>query len=180
MAIRRDANMIAIKREVLTKARNGKWSTRIIRVKSISEYQKNVTINENGCHVYNGTLNKQGYAEPRIDGKLMRLHRAAYAHTYGPLPRPDHLIVCHSCGNRACINPRHLYLGTTKDNARDMVLHGNAGKLKGEMVGNSKLKKRDILSIRSSDLMGIDLAKQYKVTPQTISDVRSRKTWVHV
>jgi Mor family transcriptional regulator len=32
--------MIAIKREVLTKAKNGKWSTRVVRVKSISAYQE--------------------------------------------------------------------------------------------------------------------------------------------
>lgn len=52
--------------------------------------------------------------------------------------------------------------------------------LKGEKIGNSKLKKEDILFIRTSNLNGRELAKKFNVCFQLISNIKLNKVWKHV
>lgn len=173
--------MSGIKRKIKTKAKNGKWSERTVTSKTIHDYLNNVFVADNGCQLWLGSTGS-GYPRPRIDGELAMLHRLSYAHRYGPIPAydPRGLIVCHSCGNRLCINPQHMYLGFAKDNALDMVSHGTAGKLKGEDIGNSKLKENDVKKIRQNVSSNFYLAKKYNVTAATISNVKTNKTWRHI
>ncbi len=49
-------------------------------------------------------------------------HRVAYKMKVGPVP--DGLFVCHHCDNSGCCNPKHLFLGTCKDNNQDMYRKG--------------------------------------------------------
>ena len=37
---------------------------------------------------------------------------------------PENMCVLHTCDNRVCINPGHLFLGTQQDNIRDRVKKG--------------------------------------------------------
>jgi hypothetical protein len=157
--------------------RYGKLSREYKR-KPVDERLSNYIVDENGCHIWQGYKNQDGYGSVRDDSKMVLTHRVAYAHKHGPIP--PWLMVCHDCGDRACINPDHLYLGTAKDNAADMVRHGNAGTQKGEGIGNSKLTEREVLAIRASDMSGVGLARLYGVTNANITAVRNRKTWRHI
>lgn len=98
-------------------------------------------------------------------------HRVSYVIHYGEIP--DGLSVCHTCDNRACVNPAHLWVGTVADNLADMRAKGRHPRGSGH--GNSKLSDDDVVAIREAYASGgytmVDLGNAYGVTHGTISYV---------
>ena len=84
------------------------------------------TENINDCWEWTSTKDKDGY------GKFVRKIPGTRKHTYHRAHREvfklindcilsNDQLVCHTCDNPSCCNPNHLFLGTAKDNMRDMV-----------------------------------------------------------
>lgn len=104
------------------------------------------------CLEWTGTMFSDGYGAFRINGNNRRAHRLSWEFTNGPIP--GRLLVCHKCDNRRCVKPGHLFLGTAKDNADDMVRKGRASDRRGEKNQSAVLSEKIVLSLREMHASG--------------------------
>lgn len=125
------------------------------------------------CWEWRAAFFRCGYGQIREKGHNLYAHRVAWQLTNGEIP-PDKWVL-HTCDNRKCINPSHLFLGTPKDNSADMSRKGRA--CRGERHWKNKLTRDQVLEIRSSELPRKQLAAQYGVSPTMIKLIRLRKFW---
>lgn len=59
-----------------------------------------------------------GYGVFGCNGKSVYATRLIWFFTYGEWPKN---YMCHTCDNPSCVNPKHLFDGTAKDNYDDAV-----------------------------------------------------------
>lgn len=133
------------------------------------------------CLEWQGKPRKNGYGDVKykINGKWwLYPHRIAYFFHYDD--DPGELMVCHTCDNRMCVKPEHLFLGTARDNLQDMA---DKGRRKGEKHAGSKLTEADVLYIRRVARVEkslAELARQFHVSRGAISSIVHRKSWTHI
>lgn len=120
------------------------------------------TVTEGGCWEVNSHKpDQQGYYRLYFRGRYERLTRLIYE-IFDRQPAGEYM-VCHSCDNPSCINPDHLFLGTGEDNAQDSSMKGRKA---------VKLSLEAVKEIRESMSPAKILAEKYKVSRQSIYDVR--------
>lgn len=154
------------------------------------------------CWEFTKSKKSKGYGQIYV----RRVHspvtasRLAWEIQYGPIP--DGLGVLHRCDNPPCVRGEHLFLGTVRDNAIDMVAKGRAFLqhhsfpgdphwshvqpeliTRGEAHGMAKLKEWQVLQIRALVPSGVtcaSLAQSFGVHPGTVELIAKGKTWRHL
>ena len=134
----------------------------------------------NACWEWQGYKLPKGYGEVSFKGKLFRAHRLAYEFGIGPIPEGK--LVLHKCDNPSCCNPKHLYLGTYLDNARDCIQRGRRREpdRRGSKNGRARFTEEQIPDIRNDSRSRKVIADDYGVTLATISDIKASRTWRHI
>lgn len=139
------------------------------------------------CWLWTGYLRTNGYGSVCFNGKEYKAHRVSYFLEYGRLP--NDLWVLHRCDVRACVNPRHLFVGTPKDNSQDAVRKGRQTRLYGERNGKAKLTRCQVKAIKQMledkahgrcDLYLYQIARLFGVSPATISYLKNGGRWDYV
>ena len=116
-----------------------------------------------------------GYGKVGGSAGQSRAHRTSWKMANGPIP--EGALVLHRCDNRRCVNPDHLFLGTHADNMADASRKGRIAR--GTAV-RSKLRERDVLSIRARWSQGetqVALAAEFGVNQGTISNTVTGRSW---
>ncbi len=106
-------------------------------------------------------------------------HRASYRIHKGEIP--EGMLVCHTCDNKRCTNPEHLFLGTYKDNTQDM--HKKKRGQYGIKHHRCKLNDEKVKEIKKLLKMGVKMnriADDYNVSDGTIWFIDKKVTWKHI
>lgn len=134
-----------------------------------------------GCEVFTGCCDDDGYGRINRDGKLVRLHRAVWERDHGPIHAGK--VIMHTCDNPPCINPAHLAIGTQPQNIADMDRKGRRVNLYGSQQSQAKLTETDIPDIRLMLGYGLSCEKigaEYQVSSEAIRHIKKLRKWSHV
>lgn len=141
----------------------------------LERFNKYVDVKNSGCHEWQSTVKKDGYGQFWFKGKPSKAHRVSFELNKGDIPKG--MLVLHKCDNRVCVNPDHLYVGTHKDNTRDMHK-------RNRWVGNTKLSANDVKKIRllwsQRKFTQTKLAEMFNVNQPAIWKIITYRTWKHI
>ncbi len=123
------------------------------------------------CWIWRGSTNERGYGCFKLLGEQIA-SRVSFVIAHGHLRKG--LLVCHRCDNPGCVRPDHLFAGTHRDNADDMVR-------KGRSVG--KIKPHQATAIRNRRRSGeraADLAAEFGIRISAVRMICTGRSFVAV
>lgn len=134
------------------------------------------TLKTESCWLWQGATYGAGRYGAFYNGqKTVGAHRYSYELHHGPLP--EGLLVCHACDNPICVNPEHLFAGSTADNNKDRDLKGRSRYPRGEAHHHSRLSSKDIETIKmlAKKQSQASIARAYGVDQSHISRIVNNK-----
>lgn len=144
-------------------------------------YSKVIIDSASGCWIWQGSQHKCGYGNVRINQRTLLPHRIAYFIAYHF--DPSGFLVCHTCDNRLCVNPLHLFLGNHSDNAQDCIKKGRFMSMQGSENPQAKLTEAEVTEIRRLANEGFTqsaIAVRYGLRQGYVSKIINRKMWKHI
>lgn len=134
--------------------------------------------NESGCTEWIGARNEpHGYGVIKVDGKLRGAHRVAYE-IANSCEIPAGMFILHRCDNPACVNPKHLRLGTHRENVADRDSKNRVRH--GETHPSARLSEGDVLEILrrlSTGESAASVAESFHIGQSSVYKISTGATW---
>ena len=150
--------------------------------KNIKEKFWNNVKKTDSCWNWIGANKQYRYGRISINKKSYTTHRISWILHYGKIPKG--LFVLHKCDNHLCVNPKHLFVGTQKDNMQDKILKGRSRNQNGENNNMSKLTGKIVLEIRrlynDKNIPRKEISKMFNISTSNIDYIVTNKTWKHI
>lgn len=138
-------------------------------------FKSKITIQENGCWGWIGAKTL-GYSVISYGRKQLKASRVSWF-VYNGFWSTKGVHICHTCDNPECVNPAHLFLGSSLINNLDKIKKGRSPIHSGKKEVLSAEKVKKILKSKSNNA---ELSKEYGVSEITIYRVKRRMTWKDV
>lgn len=132
-----------------------------------------------GCwRIRGAAANPAGHVQILLpNGWLVYAHRLSWWLANGKIPAGQS--ICHTCDVPRCVNPAHLFLGSTRDNMHDSIQKGRKN-----CFGLQKLNADQVREIRALAAQGgithKEIGRRFGVARNTVSQIVNRVNWKHV
>ena len=140
--------------------------------------QEHVGHDSEHCLMWPFSFDPSGYGAASISGpSKLGAHRAMCILAHG-LPKSAKLQAAHRCGNKWCVNPKHIRWATARENARDKRVHGTV--MYGERNHISKMTREIVSKAKADHQRGesfSDIARGLGVARSTVSRAIQGVTW---
>lgn len=148
------------------------------KLERYAQYYEDRVIKKDGCWGWKSYIDSTGSGRIGNWPYILLAYRASWLIHRGEIPKG--LLVLHKCHNRICTNPDHLYLGTNKDNTRDMFLagRGNRSRQRSKMAKLDIEKAKEIKELLYNRIVSQrKIADRYGVSRGTVLDILRGKSW---
>lgn len=107
--------------------------------KNLDEILAFTVCGPNGCMEW-ASGSSAGYPTLTLHGKLQNVTRIiAILSGFGA--EIEGKMICHTCDNKRCVNPEHLYIGDAGDNAQDRCFPNSESRTKKPTLADMTRRK---------------------------------------
>jgi len=125
------------------------------------------------CWLWTASRQEQGYGQivtryGRDKRTGEKAHRVSWEIHFGQIPAGA--LVCHRCDQPACVNPRHLFLGTQLENVHDCISKNRFATKISEGDVRLIIERRKTMKLR-------EIAAEFGISESNVSMILSGKRW---
>jgi hypothetical protein len=147
-----------------------------MREETVQDWLDSLAMNwgSDECLEFPFSVGSHGYGQVVVNQKRRLAHRYI-CEKFNGLPPRANMDAAHSCGNKICVNGRHLRWASRSENEGDKKKHGRSNA--GQRHGMSKLTADEVATIRNASGFQKDIAERFGISRQHVSDIKGGRRW---